>query len=334
MSRLRLLVKGALITPVLALGAARLRRRAEGRGRSDHAHVAVLDLIQQIHRRRGQGPGRRSLAAVQLRVRHRQADHRREERDRARRQGHHLFAVRQFGGGHGAEDRGGGEACGRRRRRRARHRPGRDRRARQQRRLWREGLQIHRRTRAGRPGRADHGRPGFDQRTRSRQRLPRLHQEELSEAEAARNPDQGLVGRRRGGRARHDPQFDPQSEGDLHARRRRLPRADAADPEAREPVASGRRSGPHHHRQQRRHPAGIRGHPQGRNRRDRLAAGRPLRQVRHHVPEAAIEGKTFQPGPTDHDSTIVEVAGRASRTSSPPRWSPRRTSTTRRSGAT
>ncbi len=38
--------------------------------------------------------------------------------------------------------------------------------------------------------------------------LPRLHQEELSEAEAARNPDQGLVGRGCGGRARHDPELD------------------------------------------------------------------------------------------------------------------------------
>ena len=33
---------------------------------------------------------------------------------------------------------------------------------------------------AGRPGRADHGRPGVDQRPRPRQRLPRLHHQELS----------------------------------------------------------------------------------------------------------------------------------------------------------
>ena len=49
----------------------------------------------------------------------------------------------------------------------------------------------------GRTGRADHGRPGLYQWTRPRHRFPRLHQEELSEAETARNPNKGLVGRRR-----------------------------------------------------------------------------------------------------------------------------------------
>ena len=49
----------------------------------------------------------------------------------------------------------------------------------------------------------------------------------------------------------------------------------------------------------------------------------------------AIEGKTFKAGPTDHDSTIVEVApGVLEDQLSAPRWSPRRTSTTSRSGAT
>ena len=55
-----------------------------------------------------------------------------------------------------------------------------------------------------RPGRADHGRPGFDQWPRPRRRLPRLHQEELPEAEAARDPDEGVVGRGCGRGPRHD----------------------------------------------------------------------------------------------------------------------------------
>ena len=48
----------------------------------------------------------------------------------------------------------------------------------------------------------------------------------------------------------------------------------------------------------------------------------------------AIDGKTFKPGPTDHDSTIVEVAPGVLEDQLPRRWSPRRTSTTSRSGAT
>ena len=45
-------------------------------------------------------------------------------------------------------------------------------------------------------------------------------------------------------------------------------------------LQAGRRSRPHHHRLERRHPAGVRRDPQGRGRRDGVAAGRPLRQVR------------------------------------------------------
>ena len=96
MSRLRSTVKGAMLA--LGLGARRLRRRmprtAEGRRRPDDADLAVLDLLQQVHRRRSEGAGHRPARAVQLRVRHRQADHRRAERDHSRRQGHHLLALR------------------------------------------------------------------------------------------------------------------------------------------------------------------------------------------------------------------------------------------------
>ena len=46
------------------------------------------------------------LATVQLRVRHGETDHRGEERDHARRQGHHFLAIRQFGRGNGSEDGG------------------------------------------------------------------------------------------------------------------------------------------------------------------------------------------------------------------------------------
>ena len=48
----------------------------------------------------------------------------------------------------------------------------------------------------------------------------------------------------------------------------------------------------------------------------------------------AIEGKTFKTGPTDYDSTIVEVAPGVLEDHSPRRSSLKRTSTTRRSGAT
>ena len=46
----------------------------------------------------------------------------------------------------------------------------------------------------------------------------------------------------------------------------------------------------------------------GQDRRHRLPAGRPVRQVRARTTlKAAVEGKTFKPGPTDHDSTIIQV---------------------------
>ncbi len=48
----------------------------------------------------------------------------------------------------------------------------------------------------------------------------------------------------------------------------------------------------------------------------------------------AIEGKTFKAGPTDHDSTILEVAPAFSKTSSRRSWSPRPMSTTSRFGET
>ena len=143
------------------------------------------------------------LRAVQLRVRHGQADHRRAERDPLGAKGIIFSPFDSAAAGtvlktarEGRGEGGGG-------RRGADDRAGRDRGARQQRRLRREGLPVHRRACRRGPGRADHGRPGLDQRARPRQRLPRLHHQELPEAQAAGDPDQGLVGRGRGGRARH-----------------------------------------------------------------------------------------------------------------------------------
>ena len=57
---------------------------------------------------------------------------------------------------------------------------GRDGRARRQRRVRREGVQVHRRAREVGQGRADHGRPGLGQRPRPLRGLPRLHEGELS----------------------------------------------------------------------------------------------------------------------------------------------------------
>ena len=46
----------------------------------------------------------------------------------------------------------------------------------------------------------------------------------------------------------------------------------------------------------------------GQDRRHRLPAGRPLRQVRAcTTSRPRSTGKTFKPGPTDHDSTIIQV---------------------------
>ena len=57
------------------------------------------------------------------------------------------------------------------------------------------------------------------------------------------------------------------------------------------------------------HPAGIRRHPQGRGRCDRVPAGGPRRQIRHHVPEGGdrrpdIQGRPDRP----RTRTIVEAA--------------------------
>ena len=125
----------------------------------------------------------------------------------------------------------------------------------------------------------------------------------------ARDPDQGLVRRGRGRRPRRAPQRDAGPQGDLHARRRRVPRADAADPEAQGPAAS--------------RPA-RQGHivivsndgiPQEfeaiRNGEIDATVSQPADLYAKYglqYLKEAIAGKTFAPGPTDHDSTIVEVA--------------------------
>ncbi len=87
-------------------------------------------------RRRGQGPGRRTAGPDQLRIRHRQADHRHPEPDQSRRQRHHLLALRIRRRRHDPEGRREGRCSGRRRRRGALDRSGRHRRARRQPRLW------------------------------------------------------------------------------------------------------------------------------------------------------------------------------------------------------
>ena len=62
-------------------------------------------------------------------------------------------------------------------------------------------------------------------------------------------------------------------------------------------------AGPHHDHLQRRHPGGAGRDPRREDRRHRLPARRPVRQVRAlYYAKAALEGKTFKPGPTDHDS--------------------------------
>ena len=100
-------------------------------------------------------------------------------------------------------------------------------------------------------------------------------------------------------------------------------------------AAFGRRAWPYRHCQQRRNPAGIRRDPQGRDRRHRLAACRPLCQVRHHVFEGGDRGKDVQDRPDrPRQQHRRSGAGRARRSASRRRWSQRKTSTTRRSGGT
>ena len=95
------------------------------------------------------------------------------------------------------------------------------------------------------------------------------------------------------------------------------------------------RARPHHHRLQRRHPAGVRRHPQGRDRRHRLPAGRPYAKYGMYYIKAAMAGEDLQararPTTTPRSSSCPAAS---SRTSCPRRWSPRTTSTTPSSGAT
>ena len=56
----------------------------------------------------------------------------------------------------------------------------------------------------------------------------------------------------------------------------------------------------------------IRGRP---DRRDRLPAGRPVRQVRAVLRQGRDRRQDVRPGPTDHDSTIIQVRTACSRTS-------------------
>ena len=182
------------------IGVARDRRRrrgagqAEGRGRPDDADLAVLDGLQQATsstRPKAQGidllepfnsefDTAKQITGVQ-------------ERHHPRRQGHHLLALRLRRRRHRAEDR--------RRRPASRSWPS----------TWprpsgpvaivvrannvaygEKACQYIGEHVTGGQGRADHGRPGLDQRPRPRQRLPRLRHQELPEPEAAGDPDQGL----------------------------------------------------------------------------------------------------------------------------------------------
>ena len=101
----------------------------------------------------------------------------------------------------------------------------------------------------------------------------------------------------------------PDLEGDLHACRRRVPRADAADPEAQGHAEARRRAGPHRHR------LATTAFPQEF---DAIRKGEADATVSQPADlyakyglqylKEAMAGKTFKAGPTDHDSTIVEVA--------------------------
>ena len=81
---------------------------------------------------------------------------------------------------------------------------------------------------------------------------------------------------------------------------------DPAGAQAEGPARAAGRPEARLRRLQRRHPAGVRGHPQGRDRRHRLPAGRPYAKYALYYAKAAAEGKTFKPGPTDHDCTIIK----------------------------
>ena len=170
--------------------------------------------------------------------------------------------------------------------------------------------------------------------------FPRLHQEELSEAEAARNPNKGLVGRRSAAaEPRHRSQLDARSESAIYMHAGGVFLA---------PTLCRRSSGAGIL-----HPAGEAGHviivsndgiPQefdairkGEADADRVPAGGPLRQIRHHVPTKRraiarpdIQGRPDRPRQHDRRSRACwRSRGSARR----PRWSPKRMSTTSRSGA-
>ena len=96
MSRIHAGLTGAMVASALAVFASAAVAEDEPKIGVDLTTLTspVLDILQQVHRRRSQGAGPRAARADQLGIRHRQADHRRPEPDHPRRQGHHLLALR------------------------------------------------------------------------------------------------------------------------------------------------------------------------------------------------------------------------------------------------
>ena len=203
------------------------------------------------------------------------------------------------------------EDPGRHRRHPARQGQGLHGRARRQPGLRREGLRVPRReARRQGQGRRVPGRAGLDQRPRPLRGVRRLHEDELPRHHGLRRADR--VGGRQGGRRAADPARPaPRHQGHLHAGRRRVPGADAAGAASTKNLLVPPDDPKHVFI------VSNDGIPQELEaiRKGEIDAtvSQPADLYAKYAlfyAKAAIEGKTFQPGPTDHDSTIIEVRQR------------------------
>ena len=116
------------------------------------------------------------------------------------------------------------------------------------------------------------------------------------------------VGRRHGGeQARDRPEPGPERQGRLHGVELR-PGRHAVRPEGQGSAGAADRPQARLRRLQRRHPRGAQGHrAPARSTRPSRSPPTSTRSTASTTCRQRCAGKTFQPGPTDHNSTIIQV---------------------------
>ena len=202
---------------------------------------------------------------------------------------------------------GGQEDPGRHRRHPARQRQRVHGGARRQPRLRREGVPVPRReARRQGQGRDAPGRPRLDQRPRPHRGVQRVHEEELPRHHGVRRGHQ--LGRRgRGAEAADRPHRQPGHQGRLHAVQLRARparcrcssrRACWSPPTDPKHVFVVSNDGI---------PEELKDIAEGNIDATVSQPADLYAKYALYYVKAAIDGKTFQPGPTDHDSTIIQV---------------------------